>query len=109
MDLDKKKDTAKEVFSKEYEKLDFYKEKLTQEPVNLTIDELRNLFNDLVQDYESLLSDAVKITRIGDVSQLKLLKAKEQIEELNNKLVESERNVRELNTILMFYIKATDK
>lgn len=107
MDPKKKKDTAKEVFSKEYEKLEFYKDQLNNESLNAA--KLRNFFHDLVMDYESLLSDAVKITRIGDVSQLKLLKAKEQIEELNNKLVESERNVRELNTILMFYIKATDK
>ena len=66
-------------------------------------------FEKLVNDYQSLLKDTVKITRIGDTSQHKLLKAKEKIEILNDKLVESEKNVRELNTILMFYIKATDK
>ena len=100
-------DKTKEVFSKEYDKLDHFKSIMDNE--DASAEEVQQAFKALIKDYESLLSDAVKITRIGDVSQYKLLKAKEKIEDLNTKLIESERNVRELNTILMFYIKATDK
>lgn len=107
MDVNRRVDTTKEVFSREFEKLDFFRKALAAP--DKSEEEYRELLTKLLKDYEALLSDAVKITRIGDVSQYKLLKAKEKIEELNNKLVESERNVRELNTILMFYIKATDK
>ncbi len=107
MDANRRIDKTKEVFSREFEKLDFYKRAIAG--ADKSGEELQKLLKKLSGDYEALLSDAVKITRIGDVSQYKLLKAKEKIEELNNKLIESERNVRELNTILMFYIKATDK
>ncbi len=107
MDANKRSDSAEEVFSKEFDRLRNYKDILQNQ--NITETELKGRLIEIVKDYESLLIDAVKITRIGDVSQHKLLKAKEKIEELNTKLVESERNVRELNTILMFYIKATDK
>lgn len=107
MNANRRIDNTEEVFNKEFEKLKFFKDLLNRNDVS--VDELNQSLINLVKDYESLLSDAVKITRIGDVSQHKLLKAKEKIEELNAKLVESERNVRELNTILMFYIKATDK
>ncbi|TVQ15423.1 MAG: hypothetical protein EA361_05835 [Bacteroidetes bacterium] len=107
MDANRRVDTTKEVFSREFEKLDFYRNAI--EGQAKSAEELMELITKLTKDYESLLSDAVKITRIGDVSQYKLLKAKEKIEDLNTKLIESERNVRELNTILMFYIKATDK
>jgi peptidoglycan hydrolase CwlO-like protein len=107
MNANRSLDKTREVFQKEFEKLDHYRSTINNK--DISFDELYNQFINLVRDYESLLSDSVKITRIGDVSQNKLLKAKEKIEELNVKLVESERNVRELNTILMFYIKATDK
>ncbi len=107
MDTNQKPDTSRDVFSKEFQKLQYYREFLKNREVS---DEAWvRLLESLLKDYELLLIDAVKITKIGDVSQHKLLKAKEKIEELNNKLTESERNVRELNTILMFYIKATDK
>lgn len=107
MNTNKRIDKTEEVFSKEFDKLLYFRNIL--ESKDKTAVELSEYLKDLTKAYESLLSDAVKITRIGDVSQHKLLKAKEKIEELNAKLVESERNVRELNTILMFYIKATDK
>lgn len=107
MDENRRIDTSKEVFNKEFEKLDFYKNALADK--NMSAGEVMELLHNLTKEYEALLNNAVKITRIGDVSQYKLLKAKEKIEDLNTKLVESERNVRELNTILMFYIKATDK
>lgn len=100
-------DRTREVFQKEFEKLEHYRHIAGN--INITADELFEHFKNLIRDYDALLMDSVKITRIGDVSQNKLLKAKEKIEDLNAKLVESERNVRELNTILMFYIKATDK
>jgi len=107
MDSEKRFDNTEEVFSKEFERLRIFKDILQQKQLSTT--DLHNRFAEIIKDYESLLINAVKITRIGDVSQHKLLKAKEKIEELNTRLVESERNVRELNTILMFYIKATDK
>ncbi len=107
MNANRRIDKTKEVFNKEFEKLDHYRNALDSN--DQTAVDLKELLKSLIREYESLLSDAVKITRIGDVSQYKLLKAKEKIEDLNTKLVESERNVRELNTILMFYIKATDK
>jgi hypothetical protein len=107
MSTNKRIDNTEDVFQKEFEKLRFHQE-LSQQKGNTT-EKIIEAYKELINDYESLLSDAVKITRIGDLSQLKLLTAKEKIEDLNAKLVESERNVRELNTILMFYIKATDK
>lgn len=107
MNTNRRIDKTEEVFSKEFGKLQEYRSIL--ETANESPEYLLATLKDIVKEYESLLTDAVKITRIGDVSQNKLLKAKEKIEDLNAKLVESERNVRELNTILMFYIKATDK
>lgn len=100
-------DNTREVFHKEFDNLDYFKQFLEKNDADP--DQTRQVMEKMVKNYEALLLDAVKITRIGDTSQYKLLKAKEKIEELNEKLVESERNVRELNTILMFYIKATDK
>jgi hypothetical protein len=102
-----KNDGVLEMFRKEYERLESYQKILENDGVSSS--EILDAFRQLVNDYQALLKDTVKITRIGDTSQHKLLKAKEKIETLNEKLVESEKNVRELNTILMFYIKATDK
>ncbi len=107
MNTNRRIDKTEEVFSKEFAKLQEYRS--TLDKTNVSPEDLLETLKDIVKEYESLLTDAVKITRIGDVSQHKLLTAKEKIEDLNTKLVESERNVRELNTILMFYIKATDK
>jgi predicted RNase H-like nuclease (RuvC/YqgF family) len=107
MNPNKRTDNTEDVFQKEFEKLRSHREILQHK--DISPEKIIAAYAELVHDYESLLSDAVKITRIGDLSQLKLLTAKEKIEDLNTKLVESERNVRELNTILMFYIKATDK
>lgn len=104
---DKENDGVLEMFRKEYERLESYQKILENDAVSQS--ELLDAFQKIVNDYKALLKDTVKITRIGDTSQHKLLKAKEKIETLNEKLVESEKNVRELNTILMFYIKATDK
>jgi predicted RNase H-like nuclease (RuvC/YqgF family) len=107
MSSTKRIDKTEDVFQKEFEKLRSHREILQQKDISAHI--ILDAYKELIKDYESLLSDAVKITRIGDLSQLKLMNAKEKIEDLNTKLIESERNVRELNTILMFYIKATDK
>lgn len=104
---EKKTDGVQDMFKKEYQRLEEFQKILDNNIASR--DELMVAFEKLVNDYQSLLKDTVKITRIGDTSQHKLLKAKEKIEILNDKLVESEKNVRELNTILMFYIKATDK
>lgn len=102
-----KNDGVLEMFRKEYDRIESYQKILDND--DMSHSELLDAFRKLINDYQALLKDTVKITRIGDTSQHKLLKAKEKIETLNEKLVESEKNVRELNTILMFYIKATDK
>jgi eukaryotic-like serine/threonine-protein kinase len=107
MDEGKKEDYITTIFQKEYEVLSYFRKILTDDDINHDL--LKQEMNNLVACYESLLKNAVKITRIGDVSQNRLLKAKEKIESLNEQLVESEKNIRELNTILMFYIKETDR
>ncbi len=76
---------------------------------NISKEELTVEYNSLVKKYKSLLKDTIKITRIGDSSQKKLILAKEEIEGLNSKLQESEQNLKELNSIIMHYIKATEK
>lgn len=96
-----------QIFRKEFDLLEHYEQVIAQS--DLSPEQLRTSFADLLAAYASLLKDTVKLTRIGDASQRKLMNAKEKIESLNDQLVESEKNVRELNTILMFYIKATDK
>jgi len=76
---------------------------------NISKEELTIEYNSIVKKYKSLLKDTIKITRIGDSSQKKLILAKEEIEGLNSKLQESEQNLKELNSIIMHYIKATEK
>jgi tRNA(Phe) wybutosine-synthesizing methylase Tyw3 len=95
------------VFSKEFKALEYYRQKLFLK--NLSKDQLYEEMDMLLSNYAALLDDVVKITQIGDKSLKKLMKAKEKIEQLNERLQESERNVKELNTILMFYINATEK
>lgn len=107
MDRSKKMDSIREVFNKEYKLIEDHK-KFSDEQ-SISREELVTHYKELISEYNALLRDAVKLTHIGDVNQNKLLRAKEKIEKLNEKLSESERNVRELNTILMFYIKSTDK
>lgn len=101
------REAFRQIFKTEYEIIDkCYK---VLEKPDLTFDQLRIEFADLIHAYNSLLNDTVKMTRIGDKTQSKLVKAREEIEQLNDKLSESERNIRELNTILMQYIDATEK
>ncbi len=76
---------------------------------DLSKEELLEGLTEMVKYFNLLLKDAMKITKIGDASQRKLMKANEKIESLNDKLKESEQNIKELNTILMHYIKATDR
>ena len=102
-----KSDGIPEIFGKEFRKMESYQKLLENDAI--TQEELKDALTRLLADYNILLRDTMKITRLGDSTQHKLLMAKEKIEDLNEKLVESERNIRELNTILMFYIKATDK
>ncbi len=97
----------KKMFVKEYEVLE-KNQKLIKNG-SQTKKELFEGLSEMVEQYNSLLTDAIKITKIGDASQRKLMKANEKIETLNEKLKESEQNVKELNTIFMHYIKATDR
>ncbi len=101
------KDDALSVFRKEFESLKYFEQLASRD--DLTKEQLQKEFQSLLSQFTSLLKNAVKITKIGDLSQRKLLTAKEKIEDLNKQLTESESNVKELNTILMFYIKATEK
>ncbi|MFW5793137.1 MAG: hypothetical protein ACOCWC_02550 [Bacteroidota bacterium] len=104
---DNDRESFRQIFKSEYELID--KSYLVLEKPDLSFDQLKIEFADLIHAYNSLLNDTVKMTRIGDKTQSKLVKAREEIEQLNDKLSESERNIRELNTILMHYIDATEK
>lgn len=97
----------KQMFGREYEVLERNQSLLENE--NASPEELKEGLTEMVKFFNLLLKDAMKITKIGDASQRKLMKANEKIESLNDKLKESEQNIKELNTILMHYIKATDR
>ncbi len=97
----------KQIYKPEFNRIDKCYQVLENKDVNL--DQLKIEFADLINAYSSLLNDTVKMTRIGDKTQSKLVKAREEIEKLNDKLSESEKNVKELNSILMHYIDATEK
>ncbi len=97
----------KQMFGREYDLLQRSQKLLEKE--SPTKEELLEGLSDIVKHFNVLLTDAIKITKIGDASQRKLMKANEKIESLNEKLQESEQNIKELNTILMHYIKATDR
>ncbi|MFW5757785.1 MAG: hypothetical protein ACOCYO_03800 [Bacteroidota bacterium] len=107
MDGNKKMESIREIFEKEYQNIENHKSFSLN--ADMPLEEIKKNYKELIYEYELLLRDAVKLTHISDVTQNKLLRAKEKIEKLNDKLSESEKNVRELNTILMFYIKSTDK
>ena len=104
---DNDREALKQMFKAEYERID--KGYQILENPNLSPDALKIEFADLLNAYSSLLNDTMKMTRIGDKTQSKLVKAREKIEQLNEKLSESEKNIKELNTILMHYIDATEK
>jgi len=97
----------KQMFNREYDVLDKTQKLLEKEDISK--DELYEGLEEMIKHFNVLLKDAMKITKIGDASQRKLMKANEKIESLNAKLQESEQNIKELNTILMHYIKATDR
>ncbi len=97
----------KQMFSREYEILERNQSLLEKKEPSK--EELYEGLSEMVKYFNLLLKDAMKITKIGDASQRKLMKANEKIENLNEKLQESEQNIKELNTILMHYIKATDR
>lgn len=107
MAKDDKQFNANEIYQDELNFLE-HAEKILNTP-DISIEELKVEFEKLVKNYKSLLKDTIKITKIGDSSQKKLILAKEEIEGLNSKLQESEQNQRELNSIIMHYIKATEK
>ncbi|MBS4014463.1 MAG: hypothetical protein KGZ97_12030 [Bacteroidetes bacterium] len=101
------RESFRQIFKPEFERIDRCYRILELE--NLSFEMLKIEFADLINAYSSLLNDTLKMTRIGDKTQSKLVKAREEIEQLNEKLQESERNIKELNTILMHYIDATEK
>ncbi len=97
----------KQMFGREFEILEKSQKLLEKEAPSK--EELLEGLSDTIKHFNILLTDAMKITKIGDASQRKLMKANEKIESLNEKLKESEQNIKELNNILMHYIKATDR
>jgi len=107
MDNENKSDSTDIIFRREIDLLGHYREFITKE--GLTKEEVIREFKKILDHYESLLKNTKKITKIGDVSQNKLLKVKEKIENLNEQLMTSEKNIKELNSILMSYIMETDK
>lgn len=56
---------------------------------SLRYEELLREYKALAQDYRVLLQEAIKITKAGDIMQGKLLRAQEQLQELNAKLAET--------------------
>jgi signal transduction histidine kinase/CheY-like chemotaxis protein/HPt (histidine-containing phosphotransfer) domain-containing protein len=58
----------------------------SEENNNLTLDELRVRYNQLIKEYNKLLRKTQKITRIGDSNQRKLLAAYDKIETQNLQL-----------------------
>lgn len=55
----------------------------------LSNEELLREYKFLAQEYQRLLQEAVKITKVGDTMQEKLLKAQEALQELNAKLADT--------------------
>jgi hypothetical protein len=101
------RESFRQIFKPEFERIEKCYRVIELE--SLSFDMLKIEFADLLNAYSSLLNDTLKMTRIGDKTQSKLVKAREEIEQLNEKLQESEHNIKELNTILMHYIDATEK
>ena len=62
-----------------------------------TIDELRKEYRLLVFKYEKLVKDMMKITRIGDRQQNKLMNANEKIRQQKNELEDLNNQLREAN------------
>lgn len=102
------KTKLKELFSNEMEKIEKWESFIGSEE-SLEIDNLRNAISEILMCYKKLVKESSKITTMGDATQRKLLKAQEEIEILNGRLSESEQNIKELNAILLEYIKATGR
>jgi len=107
MEDENKSDFTDNIFRREIDLLAHYREFLSRE--ELTKEEVLEEFEKFLKHYETLLKNTKKITKIGDASQSRLLKVKEKIENLNHQLMNSEKNIKELNSILMSYIMETDK
>ncbi|MCS7212025.1 MAG: adenylate/guanylate cyclase domain-containing protein [Chloroherpetonaceae bacterium] len=56
---------------------------------SLRYEDLLREYRTLAQEYHLLLQEAIKITKVGDTMQEKLLKAQEQLQDLNAKLSEA--------------------
>lgn len=107
MEEENKSDNTDIIFRREIDLLAHYREFISKE--GLTKEEVIQEFAKFLKHYETLLKNTKKITKIGDASQSRLLKVKEKIENLNHQLMTSEKNIKELNSILMSYIMETDK
>ena len=101
------KSDGSEIYGKEFGILEKHTSLLADKGISPP--QMKEAYAELIKDYQSLLKDTVKMTRISDSSQRKLMKANEKIANLNEQLTDSEKNIKELNTILMHYIKVTDK
>jgi len=68
-----------------------------EENNNLTLDELRVRYNQLIKEYNKLLRKTQKITRIGDSNQRKLLAAYDKIETQNLQLEQARKEADRAN------------
>ena len=87
----------REIFETEYQVLDEAESALKNE--ELSRDDLRKAFKTLAKKYKSLLSQTVKITRIGDSTQSKLIKIQNQLDQQNSQLEAANLKLRELDQI----------
>ena len=87
----------REIFETEYQVLDEAESALKNE--DLSRDDLRKAFKILAKKYKSLLSQTVKITRIGDSTQSKLIKIQNQLDQQKSQLEAANLKLRELDQI----------
>lgn len=102
------KDKFNSLFSKELKRIENW-EAFFATDESLDVDKLREVVAEILSCYKKLLKDSLKITSMGDSAQRKLIKAQEEITILNERLQDSEQNIKELNGILLEYIKATGR
>lgn len=97
-DRDKlKKGSLFEIFKKEWE-ISKKTWDIHQKP-GIIFEELREEYGFLSQMYEKLLTETMKITRVGDVNYKKLMEANDQVRKQKGELEDLNRELREANAI----------
>lgn len=81
----KKISNAAQIYVKEFELVDRV-QKIASDP-DISPEQLLKEYNQLGEEYNKLLKQIIKITRIGDANQRKLLQANEQIERQREELI----------------------